>query len=382
MGALGLYVHWPFCRAICPYCDFNVERARYVDQARWRCALLAAIDDAAARTPGRRVDSLFFGGGTPSLMSASTVAAVVDRVADRFGFDDEPEITLEANPNSAEARAFAALRAAGVTRLSLGVQALDDAALKWLGRDHTAAEARRALATARALFPRVSFDLIYARPGQTAMAWRAELGQAVELAAGHISLYQLTIEAGTAFGRAQARGRLVIPEADDAAGLYEIAQEVCGAGGLRGYEVSNHAAPGHESQHNLRYWRYQEYLGIGPGAHGRLVEDGKRWAEEQVRAPAAWLSAVETAGHGRARREALSAADQATEMLMMGLRLSEGISLVDFRAVTGGDLNAFVSVPQLAALETAALLTHEGGRLRATSRGRAVLDRVLGALLV
>ena len=382
MGALGLYVHWPFCRAICPYCDFNVERARDVDQARWRRALLAAIDDAAARTPGRRVASLFFGGGTPSLMPAPTVAAVVDRVADRFGFDDEPEITLEANPNSAEARAFAALRAAGVTRLSLGVQALDDAALKWLGRDHTAAEARRALATARALFPRVGFDLIYARPGQTAAAWRAELGQAVELAAGHISLYQLTIEAGTAFGRAQARGRLVLPEADDAAGLYEVAQEVCGAAGLRGYEVSNHAASGHESQHNLRYWRYQEYLGIGPGAHGRLVEDGKRWAEEQVRAPAAWLSAVETAGHGRGRREALSAADQATEMLMMGLRLSEGISLADFRAVTGGDLNAFVSAPQLAALETAALLTREDGRLRATIRGRAVLDGVVGALLV
>jgi len=379
---LGLYVHWPFCRAICPYCDFNVERARDVDQARWRRALLAAIDDAAARTPGRRVDSLFFGGGTPSLMPAPTVAAVVDRVADRFGFGDEPEITLEANPNSAEARAFAGLRAAGVTRLSLGVQALDDAALKWLGRDHTAAEARRALATARALFPRVGFDLIYARPGQTAAAWRAELGQAVELAAGHISLDQLTIEAGTAFGRAQARGRLVIPEADDAAGLYEIAQEVCGAAGLRGYEVSNHAAPGHESQHNLRYWRYQEYLGIGPGAHGRLVEDGKRWAEEQVRASTAWLSAVETTGHGRARREALSAADQATEMLMMGLRLSEGISLADFRAVTGGDLNAFVSAPQLAALETAALLTREDGRLRTTIRGRAVLDGVLGALLV
>jgi oxygen-independent coproporphyrinogen-3 oxidase len=224
--------------------------------------------------------------------------------------------------------------------------------------------------------------LIYARPGQTAAAWRAELGQAVELAAGHISLYQLTIEAGTAFGRAQARGRLVIPEADDAAGLYEIAQEVCGAAGLRGYEVSNHAAPGHESQHNLRYWRYQEYLGIGPGAHGRLVEDGKRWAEEQVRASTAWLSAVETTGHGRARREALSAADQATEMLMMGLRLSEGISLADFRAVTGGDLNAFVSAPQLAALETAALLTREDGRLRTTIRGRAVLDGVLGALLV
>jgi len=382
LGALGLYVHWPFCRAICPYCDFNVERVRDVDQARWRRALLAAIDDAAARTPGRRVDSLFFGGGTPSLMPAPTVAAVVDRVADRFGFDDEPEITLEANPNSAEARAFAALRAAGVTRLSLGVQALDDAALKWLGRDHTAAEARRALATARALFPHVGFDLIYARPGQTVTAWRAELGQAVELAAGHISLYQLTIEAGTAFGRAQARGRLVIPEADDAAGLYEIAQEVCGAAGLRGYEVSNHAAPGHESQHNLRYWRYQEYLGIGPGAHGRLVEDGKRWAEEQVRPPAAWLRAVETVGHGRARREALSAADQATEMLMMGLRLNEGISLADFRAVTGGDLNAFVSAPQLAALETAALLTRQDGRLRATIRGRAVLDGVLGALLV
>ena len=381
MGALGLYVHWPFCRAICPYCDFNVERARDVDQARWRRALLAAIDDAAARTPGRRVASLFFGGGTPSLMPAPTVAAVVDRVADRFGFDDEPEITLEANPNSAEAQAFAALRAAGVTRLSLGVQALDDTALKWLGRDHTAAEARRALATARALFPRVGFDLIYARPGQTAVAWRAELGQAVELAAGHISLYQLTIEAGTAFGRAQARGRLVMPEADDAAGLYEIAQEVCGAAGLRGYEVSNHAALGHESQHNLCYWRYQEYLGIGPGAHGRLVEGGTRWAEEQVRAPAAWLSAVESAGHGRARREALSAADQATEMLMMGLRLSEGISLARFRAVTGGDLGAFVSAPQLAALETAALLTRQNGRLRATIRGRAVLDGVLGALL-
>ena len=380
--SLGLYVHWPFCRAICPYCDFNVERARDVDQARWRRALLAAIDHAAQRIPGRRVASLFFGGGTPSLMPAGTVAAIVERVAERFGFDGEPEITLEANPNSAEAQAFAALRSAGVSRLSLGVQALDDAALKRLGRDHTAAEARRALTTAKALFPRVSFDLIYVRAGQTIVAWRDELEHAVELAAGHVSLYQLTIAAGTAFGRAHARGRLVVPEADAAAGLYETAQEVCAAAGLHGYEVSNHAAPGHESQHNLRYWRYQEYLGIGPGAHARLLDEGgKRWAEEQVRAPAAWLAAVETAGHGIARREALSPADRATEMLMMGLRLSEGVSLARFRAVTGGELEAFVAAPQLAALETAALLTREDGRLRATIRGRAVLDGVLDALL-
>ena len=278
----GIYVHWPFCRAICPYCDFNVHRRGGVDQARWRRALVRELEFFAGRTPGRTVTSIYFGGGTPSLMAPETTAAVIECARRHTTLAPDAEITLEANPSSADAGRFAEFRGAGVTRLSLGVQALDDAALAVLGRDHDAAEARRAIAAAAAVFPAVSFDLIYARPSQTAAAWGAELNAALALAAGHLSLYQLTIEPGTAFHRAARRGTLKVPDDDAGATLYAIAQERCAAAGLPSYEISNHAASGHEGRHNLTTWRGGEYLGIGPGAHGRFNVGG----ETLARAPA------------------------------------------------------------------------------------------------
>ena len=378
---LGLYVHWPFCRTICPYCDFNVRRAGAIDQTRWARALLADLDHAAERAVGRRLDSLYFGGGTPSLMPAATVAAVIDRAADRFAIDPGLEISLEANPSSADTGAFAAFRDAGVNRLSLGVQALADDALAMLGRDHDAAEARTAIDAAHAAFPRVSFDLIYARPGQTPAAWRRELGEGLTLAGGHISLYQLTIEPETAFARARDRGSLAVPGTDAVAGLYEVAQEMCEAAGLPAYEVSNHAALGHESRHNLGYWRYDEYLGIGPGAHGRLIENGSRQALEQIRRPDAWLAAVERAGHGTGDSTRLTPAEQASELLLMGLRLAEGVSLARFHAIAGITFDAFAPPKQLARLEAEGLVVREDGYLRVTRNGRSVLDGVVQALL-
>src|SRR5579863_145353 len=268
---LALYIHWPFCTSKCPYCDFNSHVRERIDEARWRNALLRELDRAAETLAGRRVASVFFGGGTPSLMAPQTAAALIERIATHWGLDDRTEITLEANPTSVEASRFAELRAAGVNRVSLGVQALDDGALKFLGRGHNAGEARGAVALAARLFPRFSFDLIYARPGQTLAAWRDELSAALAMAGNHLSLYQLTIEAGTAFATAYARGDFRLPDEETQAALYEVTQEALAAAGLPAYEISNHARPGEECRHNLVYWRYQDYLGIGPGAHGRLT---------------------------------------------------------------------------------------------------------------
>ena len=377
----GIYVHWPFCLSKCPYCDFNSHVRAGVDQGRWRAALLAELDHYAADTAGRTVTSLFFGGGTPSLMQPATVGAAIDRAAARWRLAPDIEITLEANPTSAEAACFDGFRAAGVNRLSLGVQALDDRALRFLGRGHSAAEAMAAVALAQARFARTSFDLIYARPGQGAAAWREELTRAVALAGEHLSVYQLTIEPGTAFEGAHRRGELATPDEDTAAALYETTQELMAAAGLPAYEISNHARPGAECRHNLTYWRYGDYVGIGPGAHGRLTIDGVKLATRQHRAPEAWLAAVEAEGHATRRRQPVPPAERLNEMLMMGLRLADGVARPRFRVETGLEPEAALDGERLRRLAAGGFLVLDDAGLRATAAGRQRLDAVLAALL-
>ena len=379
--ALAVYVHWPFCLAKCPYCDFNSHVAERIDQARWRRAYAAEIDHWAALLPGRRVDSVFFGGGTPSLMAPATVAGVLDAVAAAWRLDAAAEITLEANPTSVEAARFRGFRAAGVNRVSVGVQALDDAALAGLGRQHSAAEAVDALGVAARVFERFSFDLIYARPGQTPAAWAAELDRALALAGGHLSLYQLTIEAGTPFHAAYRQGRLQLPDEEAQAEMYEATQAATAAAGLPAYEISNHARPGAECRHNLVYWRGGDYAGIGPGAHGRLTLAGRRRATAAHRRPERWLQAVAETGHGLAEDAEVAPETAARELLMMGLRLREGVSLESFDT---GAVAALGTVVDTAALETlleAGLLTRPPGRLAATAAGRQVLNAVLARLI-
>ena len=367
----AVYVHWPFCLSKCPYCDFNSHVRDNVDQARWRAALLAEIDATAAETGKRRVQSIFFGGGTPSLMPPETVGAVIDRIAARWLLDADAEITLEANPTSVEAAKLAGFAAAGVNRVSLGVQALNDRDLKFLGRGHSADEACKAVDLARGFFARLSFDLIYARPGQTTAQWEAELRAAIAMAADHLSLYQLTIEPGTGFEGAVKRGQFTPMQGDLAADLYELTQEICGAHGLPAYEISNHARPGAGSRHNLIYWRYGEYAGIGPGAHGRLHQNGAVYATANFRKPERWLE------DGRETFQALSGRDQSVEMLMMGLRLSEGVSMPRFAALAGAPL-APENLTELVAQD---LLQQAGERIMATAKGRLLLDGVLAKLL-
>jgi putative oxygen-independent coproporphyrinogen III oxidase len=376
LGGFGVYVHWPFCLAKCPYCDFNSHVRGGVDQARWRRALVGELRRVAAEVGPRRVDTVFFGGGTPSLMPPDTVAAVLETTGAVWDLAADAEITLEANPTSVEAGRFRGYRDAGVNRLSIGVQALDDADLKALGRQHSAAEALRAVEVARGCFPRVSFDLIYARQGQALAAWRGELERALALGPDHLSLYQLTVEDGTAFGALAARGRLRgLPDPELAAGMYLATQETCAAAGLAGYETSNHARPGAECRHNLIYWRYGDYAGIGPGAHGRLTMSGVRQATEAIRAPEGWLEAAE---RGDAeKRTALSGEEQAAEMLMMGLRLAEGADPARYAALAGAGPDA-AAVDEMAEL---GLLERSDGRLRLTAEGRPLLDGVLARLL-
>jgi putative oxygen-independent coproporphyrinogen III oxidase len=377
--AFGIYVHWPFCRSKCPYCDFNSHvRHGLTDQRRFVRAFTAEIAATAARTPGRTVSSVFFGGGTPSLMEPQTVAAILDAIATQWHVSHVVEVTLEANPTSVEARRFAGYRAAGVNRVSLGVQALDDAALSGLGRTHTAREALDAVAIARRIFERYSFDLIYARPGQTLAEWRAELVSAISQAAEHLSLYQLTIEPGTPFAALNAAGKLTIPNADHARNLYDVTQEACAAAGLPAYEVSNHARPGAECRHNLVYWRCHEYAGIGPGAHGRLeMRGGVRHATATERQPEGWLALVEQRGHGLVSDEPLSRVEAASEYLLMGLRLAEGIDLNRFQDLAGRPLAA----GQIAHLAQHGLIETPGaGRLRVTAAGFPVLDAVVADL--
>lgn len=378
-GGFGVYVHWPFCLSKCPYCDFNSHVAKApVDHPRYAAALIAELHACRALTGPRRADTLFFGGGTPSLMAAETVAAVIEAVARLWGFGPDPEITLEANPTSIEAGRFAAYAEAGVNRVSMGAQALNDSDLAALGRTHSVAEARAGFAIARRVFPRVSFDLIYARPGQSRAAWRAELAEALALAADHLSLYQLTIEPGTRFYELHARGRLRVPPPPLAADLYADTQDLCEKAGMPAYEVSNHALPGQESRHNLVYWRYGDYAGVGPGAHGRITgEDGARRASEAPRDPARWLAAVEARGSSLDFTP-LSGADQALEMLLMGMRLSEGVEEARWARLNGSPLDPAARD----ALEAEGMLRRDAGRIAATPRGRLLLDPLLVRLAV
>jgi oxygen-independent coproporphyrinogen-3 oxidase len=377
----GIYVHWPFCLSLCPYCDFNSHVREAVDQHRWRRALLAELDHYAGQTPERPVTSVFFGGGTPSLMAPETVAAVIARMGDSWRLAPDAEITLEANPTSVEAGRFAAYRAAGVNRVSLGVQSLNDDALGFLGRRHSAREAIQAVEIAQGCFPRVSFDLIYARPGQTVTDWRAELSQALALGTEHLSVYQLTIEPGTVFHGAWRRGELVPPGEETAAALYEGTQEVLEGAGLPAYEISNHARSGAESRHNLTYWRYGDYAGIGPGAHGRLSLGGQKLATRQHRAPEAWLDAVERAGHATRSASPLSRDQRLAELVMMGLRLREGVARAAFRRELESDPEDLLDSVRLSHLREAALVSLDATGLRATAAGRQRLDGVLDYLL-
>jgi oxygen-independent coproporphyrinogen-3 oxidase len=376
----GIYVHWPFCRSKCPYCDFNSHVRERLDESAWRAALLAELRHFAQRVPDRTVTSIFFGGGTPSLMAPATAAVVLDAIAGHWRVADDVEITLEANPNSAEAARFAAFRSAGVNRLSLGVQALDDEALRFLGRGHDTAEARAALAAAQRTFTRFSFDLIYARPGQTPDRWAAELHEALDLTGDHLSVYQLTIEPGTAFHAAQARGAFTLPDAETAAALYETTQESLEAAGLPAYEVSNHARPGGECRHNLVYWRYEDYVGVGPGAHGRLTIDGRKLATRQEKAPETWLTRTGSKGHGTAEERVIDPHEAAEEALLMGLRLAEGIDAARFRLETGVALADALDARRLRDLVAGGFVADDLHVLRATPAGRKVLNAVIAAL--
>ncbi|ACB96955.1 radical SAM family heme chaperone HemW [Beijerinckia indica] len=376
--AFGIYLHWPFCLSKCPYCDFNSHvRAEPIDEPRFLSGLKRELAHRASLTPGRQVSSIFFGGGTPSLMQGSTVAALIDAIAGHWPLAPQVEITLEANPTSVEAERFAAYRAAGVNRVSLGVQALDDAALQSLGRKHSAAEALRAVKTAASLFERYSFDLIYGRPGQTLADWRRELGDALHYARDHLSLYQLTIEPETPFAQLAASGRFTLPEADLGRDLWDLTQEVMNKAGLPAYEVSNHARPGAESRHNLLYWRYGEYAGVGPGAHGRLLTPHGRRAQATLRQPDLWLKTVEERGEGLTEDMPLTREEQADEFLLMGLRLTEGIAPENFRAVAGRDFDP----RRLQTLLSEGMLEYTPhGRVRVSAEGFPVLDAVIADL--
>ena len=374
---LALYIHWPFCVSKCPYCDFNSHVRETVDQAAWAAALLADLAHEAALLPERRLGSIFFGGGTPSLMPPATVAALIDAAGRAWSFDGDIEITLEANPSSVEAARFADLAAAGVNRVSLGLQALDDAALRFLGRAHDAAEGLAALDTAQVHFGRVSFDLIYARPGQSQAAWEAELARAIGFGTEHLSLYQLTIEPGTRFATEAAAGRLATPGDEEAATLFETTRAIAAAAGLPAYEVSNHARPGAESRHNLTYWRYRDYAGIGPGAHGRR---GGR-ATMRHKKPENWLCAIDRNRHGIEVEETLSADARRMEALLMGLRLDEGVDLARIAALSGQRVEDVIDARAAATLTAEGLIIHDGSRLRATETGMLVLNAIIAALV-
>jgi putative oxygen-independent coproporphyrinogen III oxidase len=378
---LALYVHWPFCLAKCPYCDFNSHVRDRIDQTRFARALRRELATEAARLGRRRLKSVFFGGGTPSLMDPSTVAALLDDAARYFDPADDLEITLEANPTSIEAGRLADFRAAGVNRVSIGIQSLDENALRTLGRQHSSAEAVAALALARRLFPRVSFDLIYARPGQDMAGWRAELRTALAIAADHLSLYQLTIEPATQFEVLHRQGKIVLPDEDTAAALYEATEEECARAGLLAYEISNYARPGQESRHNLAYWRYLDYAGIGPGAHGRITVNGSLHATRRHRAPEPWAERVEQNGHALTADDPIMAEERAREALLMGLRLTEGIELARFTARTGQTLMQSVDADVLARCIAEGYLTLTPERLMATREGRIRLDSLLSALV-
>lgn len=376
-GGFAIYTHWPFCAAKCPYCDFNSHVARHIDQQRWLRAYLSEIDRYAALVPGRVLTSVFFGGGTPSLMDPDVVAAVIARIRQHWPVANDLEVTLEANPGSVEAGRFRAYAAGGVTRISMGVQALNDRDLQRLGRIHSVAEARAAFDIARATFDRVSFDLIYARQDQTPADWRAELTEALAMAVDHLSLYQLTIEDGTAFGDRYKAGKLRgLPPEDAATEMFHVTQSVCDAAGMPAYEVSNHARDGAQSRHNCVYWRYGDYIGIGPGAHGRLTLAGTRHATETARAPGDWLVRAES-GSGDTLCDPLSATDAASEFLLMGLRLTEGIDPRRYARIAGTPLPS-AALDELVDL---GMVTATPDCIRTTSQGRLLLNAVIARLL-
>ena len=379
MSGFGIYVHWPFCAAKCPYCDFNSHVRARIDEDAWIDGILRELEHIADWQGAERplVETIFFGGGTPSLMSGKAVAAVIDRIARLWRMANDVEITLESNPASAEAARFRDYRAAGVNRVSLGVQALNDADLKLLGRLHNAAEAKSALTMAMETFERASLDLIYARPAQTPEQWRGELTEALAFGTSHLSLYQLTIEQGTPFFALREAGKLALPDDDLARDLYDLTQSICDRAGLPAYEISNHAHPGAECRHNLIYWRGHEYAGIGPGAHGRLNIDGRRYATETEKRPEAWLERVEAHRQGLIVEERLTASEQADEYLLMGLRLAEGIDPARYTALAGRELDpARISFLR----EHGSVETTDGGRLRVTQSGFPLLDAVVADL--
>ena len=377
-GGFGIYIHWPFCQAKCPYCDFNSHVSREIDQNLWLRAYLDEIDRYADMCGGRPLTSVFFGGGTPSLMNPDVVHGILERIRSKWSLSNSVEITLEANPGSVDAQRFAGYAQAGVNRVSMGIQALNNEDLRRLGRIHSVEEARAAFDIARAQFDRVSFDLIYARQDQTLSDWQAELREALSMAVDHLSLYQLTIEQGTAFGDRYNRGGLKgLPEDDLSADMYEATQDICGAAGMLAYEVSNHARPGAESRHNCVYWRYGDYVGIGPGAHGRLTLNGQKHATEAYSNPAKWLQLAET-GKTERQFEPLPARDQGNEYLMMGLRLSEGISLTRLQKISGTTLNP----ERIAYLQDIGMVSCIDDHLSVTLDGRMVLNAVIRELLV
>jgi oxygen-independent coproporphyrinogen-3 oxidase len=374
---LALYVHWPFCVSKCPYCDFNSHVRESVDQEMWRDALLADLAHEAAALPERRLGSIFFGGGTPSLMPPATVAAVLDAAERAWGFEPGTEITLEANPSSVEAARFADLAAAGVNRVSLGLQALDNETLAFLGRAHDVTEGLAALDTAQRVFERVSFDLIYARPDQGLADWHAELARALSFGTEHLSLYQLTIEPGTRFQTEALAGRLVLPDDDRAADLFELTRALTASAGMPAYEVSNHARAGAESRHNLTYWRYQDYAGIGPGAHGRRAGV----ATQRRRKPENWIEAVARNGHGIEQEDALAPRERAIEAMLMGLRLAEGIDLDRIATLGEQPIDKLADGPAIERLAAQGLLERDGAHLRATDAGMPVLNAILGDIV-
>jgi oxygen-independent coproporphyrinogen-3 oxidase len=381
LAPLGVYIHWPFCKSKCPYCDFNSHVRDGIEQARWRKALLTELEHAACEAPDRRVETMFFGGGTPSLMEPETVAALIARTRQLWKTADNVEITLEANPTSVEAANFAELAQAGVNRVSLGVQALDPAALRFLGREHSADEAVAAVATARRHFARYSFDLIYARPGQTTETWLAELERALPLAGEHLSVYQLTIERGTRFFAEHQRGAFALPGEEEAARMFEATQVLLEAAGLPAYEISNHARTGAACRHNLIYWRYQDYVGVGPGAHGRFAAGDTKHATRRTSGPENWLEHVEEQGHGTIETAVVTGQDRVEEALMMGLRLAEGIDRTLFQSVAGADPVEALGEATLAPLVAAGFLEIDKTHLKATAAGRQRLNALLERLI-
>jgi putative oxygen-independent coproporphyrinogen III oxidase len=378
---LAVYIHWPFCKAKCPYCDFNSHVRENVDQSRWQASLLAELDHMADYVKDRTITSIFFGGGTPSLMLPETATAVIDRVSKLWPVTSDIEITLEANPTSVETNTFADFKNAGINRVSLGVQSLRTPDLKFLGRGHSVEEALKAIDSARATFDRYSFDLIYARPGQTTSEWEKELSQALAYVGGHLSLYQLTIEENTAFHHAYAKHEFALPDEQESEALYRLTESLTAARGLVAYEVSNYAKPGEESRHNLAYWQGYDYIGVGPGAHGRITLEGSRCATQTLKSPERWLENVEKQGHAVEIWNKVELTQEIEERLMMGLRLKDGIDLAAFKKQTGHDLPHYLNRHKQRLYVAQGLLAERADKLQVTLSGRLVLNRLIAELL-